>query len=190
MLIGLMDEPAVVTLRIAVPAFVSEPLVPVTVKVELPVVVPVIIERVEVVELPAIMMGFSERDHVAPAGKPVAAKLTLPVNPLRAATVTVYVAVPPGATDVVPGETLTLKSGATTLSVVVAECTSEPLVPVTETFELLAALAGAVATFRVELPDPVIDEDGEKVGVAPEGNPLGVKVTVPVNPFSGATLTV
>ena len=70
-------------------------------------------------------------------------------------------AVPPGATEVVPGETLTLKSGATTLSVAVAECTREPLVPVIEMVELLAGLPAAVETVRVEVPDP-LTEDGEK----------------------------
>jgi hypothetical protein len=99
------------------------------------------------------------------------------------------VAVPPGATDVVPGETLTLKSGATTLSVAVAECTREPLVPVIEMVELLAELPVAVETVRVAVPDPLI-EDGEKEGVAPEGNPLAVKFTVPVNPLTAARVTV
>jgi len=55
--------------------------------------------------------------------------------------------------------------------------------------ELLAELPVAVETVRVEVPDPPI-EDGEKVGVAPDGNPLAVRFTVPVNPFSGETLTV
>ena len=98
-------------------------------------------------------------------------------------------AVPPGATDVVPGETVTLKSLATTLSVAVAERTREPLVPVMETVELLAELPVAVETVRVEVPDPLI-EDGKNVGVAPDGNPLAVRFTAPVNPFSGETLTV
>ena len=88
-----------------------------------------------------------------------------------------------------PGETVTLKSLATTLSVAVAERTREPLVPVMETVELLAELPVAVETVRVEVPDPLI-EDGKNVGVAPDGNPLAVRFTAPVNPFSGETLTV
>lgn len=98
-------------------------------------------------------------------------------------------AVPPGATDTVPGETATLKSGATTLSAAVAEWTREPLVPVAEIVELLAALPVVVETIRVEVPDP-LTEDGEKIAVAPAGKPLAVRFTVPVNPFSGAMDTV
>ena len=96
---------------------------------------------------------------------------------------------PLGATDVVPGETLMLKSGATTLSVAVAEWTRAPLVPVMEKFELLAELPEAVETVAVEVPDPT-SEAGEKVAVAPEGKPLEVRFTVPLNPFSAERVTV
>jgi len=71
----------------------------------------------------------------------------------------------------------------------VVECTSDPLVPVMEKVELLAALLAAVETVRVELPDPLI-EDGEKEAAVPEGNPPAVRFTVPVNPFSAESVTV
>jgi hypothetical protein len=86
MLITFVDEPAVVTLRIAVAECVSEPLVPVMLSVELPVVAPVMMLSVEV---PEVVMEAGENVGVAPTGKPVADKLTAPVNPLSAATVTV-----------------------------------------------------------------------------------------------------
>jgi hypothetical protein len=41
---------------------------------------------------------------------------------------------------------------------------------------------------RVEEPDPTTDM-GLKVPVAPEGNPVTLKETVPLNPFNGETLT-
>jgi hypothetical protein len=75
-----------VTLRIVVAECVSEPLVPVMLSVELPVVAPVMILSVEV---PDVVMETGEKESVAPVGKPVADKFTVPVNPLRAATVTV-----------------------------------------------------------------------------------------------------
>jgi hypothetical protein len=185
-LITLLDEPAVVSLRIAPAACVSVPLVPAILKVELPIVAPVMTLSVEV---PEVVMDAGEKVGVDPASNPVTDKFTVPANPFSAATVTVKVAVPPGATDVEPGETTTLKSGAITLSVEVAECTRELFVPVIEIVELLAELPAAVETVRVEVPDPP-SEGGEKVGVAPAGKPLAVKVTVSLNPFRGATVTV
>jgi hypothetical protein len=187
MLITLVDEPAVVTFRIAAAECVTDPLVPVIVIVELPVVAPVVILSVEV---PEVVIAGGEKLNVDPAGTPPADKLAVPVNPLSAATVTVYVAVPPGGTDVVPGETLMLKSGATTLSTAVAECVAELLVvPVIDTVEVLAELPAAVETVSVEEPDPLM-EDGEKEGVAPVGNPLAVRFTESVNPFTAETVTV
>jgi hypothetical protein len=77
-----------------------------------------------------------------------------------------------------------------TLRVAEAECTREALVPVIEKVELLAELAAAVVIVSVDVPDPPLSEDGEKVGVAPVGRPLAVRFTVPVNPFKGETVTV
>ena len=48
------------------------------------------------------------------------------------------------------------------MSVAVPECTRDPLVPVMDSVELLAALPAAVETVRVELPDTLI-EDGERI---------------------------
>jgi hypothetical protein len=46
----------------------------------------------------------------------------------------------------------------------------------------------AVVIVSVEVPEPVT-EGGLKEAVAPEGNPLAVKLTAPVKPFSAPTLT-
>jgi len=67
------------------------------------------------------------------------------------------VAVPPGATEGETGVTVSVKSGAVTFSVTVAECVSEPLVPVIISGELLAELPGAVITVSVELPGALIE---------------------------------
>jgi hypothetical protein len=66
-----------------------------------------------------------------------------------------------------------------------------PLVPVTVTRELpmyVEALYAAVSV-SVALPE-VAMEAVESWPVTPAGNPPTVSVTVPVNPFTGDTLTV
>ncbi len=45
-----------------------------------------------------------------------------------------------------------------------------------------------VSTVRVDVPEPLI-EVGLKLPDAPEGNPLTLKLTVPVNPPDGVTVT-
>ena len=46
-----------------------------------------------------------------------------------------------------------------------------------------------VVTVNVEFPAPTTVA-GEKLAVAPVGNPLALNVTTPVNPFSAAMLAV
>jgi hypothetical protein len=46
-----------------------------------------------------------------------------------------------------------------------------------------------VDTLSVELPEPVTDV-GLNVAVAPAGNPLAVKLTLPAKPFKAPALTV
>jgi len=80
-------------------------------------------------------------------------------------------------------------AGAVTVSWTVVVWTSEPLVPVMVSVEVLAGVALVVATVNVEgVPGPI--ETGLNVGVAPVGRPLTVKPTVPVNPFKAEALTV
>jgi hypothetical protein len=56
-----------------------------------------------------------------------------------------------------------------------------------------AGVLGPVVTVSVEFTaGPVGDgliEDGLNVAAAPAGNPLTLKVTAPLNPFTAATLT-
>ena len=76
------------TIRVTDAEFVSEPAVPVIVTVELPVGVPDVVVTV-IVELPDVVMEAGEKEAVAPAGKPLALRVTGPVNPLTAPTFTV-----------------------------------------------------------------------------------------------------
>lgn len=77
-----------VTPRIALADWVSDPLVPVIAKVELPVGVLATVVTVRV-EVPEEVIEGGEKEADAPAGKPVAAKATVPVKPFWAPTVTV-----------------------------------------------------------------------------------------------------
>jgi len=142
------------------------------------------------VEFPDEVIDVGTKEDEAPAGNPVAFRLTVPVNPLSAPTFTVYVAVAPGLTDSALGVAESEKSGGTTtFSATLAEFASVPLVPVIVTVELLAELPGGVVTVSVELPGALI-EGGENEAVAPVGNPAAAKLTDPVNPFCTATFTV
>ena len=87
------------------------------------------------------------------------------------------------------GEADKLKSGPETIKVTDAEFVIEPAVPVIVTVELPVGVTDVVVTVIVELPDVVI-EAGEKEAVAPDGKPLALKVTGPVNPLTAATFTV
>ena len=87
MLIGLTDRFAVVTTSVTVAVCVSEPLVPVIVKVGLPAGVLLVVVTVSV-EDPDPLIDGGENDGVAPLGSPLALRLTDPVNPLMALTLT------------------------------------------------------------------------------------------------------
>ena len=76
-----------------------------------------------------------------------------------------------------------------TLRLALAECASEPLVPVTLTVEVPVGVPEVVAMVSVELPEPVIVV-GEKDDEAPRGKPAAAKFTVPEKPFSAVTFTV
>ena len=64
-----------------------------------------------------------------------------------------------------------------------------PLVPVMVNGKLPVGVVLAVVTVMVEEPDVVTDV-GLKLTVAFAGNPLTLKLTVPVNPPVGVTVTV
>src|SRR5580700_8268457 len=126
----------VVTTNVTVAVCVSEPLVPVIVKVALPVGVLLVVVTVSV-EVPDPLTDEGENDGVAPLGSPLALRLTAPLNPLMAPTFTVYVAVPPGFTENELGAAETEKSGGpVTFSVTVAVWLCAPLVPVIVTIPL------------------------------------------------------
>lgn len=187
-LMTLIDE-LEVTARMVLVECVSAPSVPVTVRVKLPVGVLAMVVMVSV-ELPEVLIDAGEKEGDAPAGKPVAVKLTVPAKLFNAATVTVYVAVPPEMMEVVEGATLRVKSGAVTLSVTLVLCAdSSVLVPVIASGQLPPGVFVPVVTVMVELPEPA-SELGEKEADAPVGRPLAAKLTWSVKPNRDPTVTV
>jgi hypothetical protein len=78
---------------------------------------------------------------------------------------------------------------AVTLSGTVAVCVSVPLVPVIVSVTLPAGVLDVVVTVSVVFPG-ALTVLGLNVPTAPVGNPLTVKLTVPLNPFTAPALTV
>jgi hypothetical protein len=78
---------------------------------------------------------------------------------------------------------------ATTVKLTVVVCTTLPLVPVIVSVVVPAGVLLLVVTVSVELPAPVTVA-GEKLGVAPVGNPVALSVTTPPNPFNAPTVAV
>jgi hypothetical protein len=77
-----------------------------------------------------------------------------------------------------------------TLSVAVALWFVVPLEPVTVRVEFAAEVDVVVFTVRVEVPEPPGIDVELKLQVVLAGHPLRPSVTVPLNPFTGATVTV
>ena len=164
------------------------PFAPLIVSVELAagVVPDVVTVSVEVPVLPVMVAGL--KLAVAPVGRPAIVSATLPVRPFTAVLVTVYVTLPPGRTDCVAGVAVRVK--LVTASVTDALCDRLLLLPVTVSVEFPPGVPDVVLTVKVAVPAPPVMVAGLKLAVAPAGNPLTLGVTVPVNPFTAATVTV
>jgi len=86
---GLPVSVKFLTAKVTVVLCVADPLVPVTVNVAFPPGVAAVVATVMVVEPAPPVMVAGLNDAVAPAGKPLAEGVTVPVNPLSAVTVIV-----------------------------------------------------------------------------------------------------
>ena len=173
-----------VTVRVMDVVFVKPPDVPVIVTVNPPVCA--VIEAVSVsVLLVAVLLGLKEA--VTPLGKPEADKLTLPLNPFCRATVTALVLLPPWKRLSVVGEADRVKLPAeTTVRLTVVVLVKAPEVPVTVTVDVpivaeLLAVSVSVAVVCVLV--------GLKEAVTPLGKPAAEKLTLPLKPFHGVTMT-
>jgi len=100
------------------------PELPVIVTVEVPAAA--VLLAVSVKEL-VVVADAGLKDAVTPLGEPDADKLTLPLNPLRGATVIVLEPLDPWTTVRLPGDAERLKSGAAAAGVKVAVDRYAPL---------------------------------------------------------------
>jgi hypothetical protein len=90
MLITFVDDPPeAITFNVTMAVCVRAPLVPVMVTVELPVDVLAVVVMVRVELLPPGVIDVGLNVGVAPVGRPVALKVTAPVNPFNAVALTV-----------------------------------------------------------------------------------------------------
>jgi hypothetical protein len=166
---------------------VREPEVPVIVTVAAPIVAELLAVSVRMLEPVA---GLVPKAAVTPPGRPVAARLTEPVNPFRSVTVMVSVALLPCVTARVDAEAASVKlSGAltTTVSATVVVAVSEPEVPVIVAVEV-PAVAELLAV-RVITLLPVVGLVAN-LAVTPLGNPDAASATLPVNPPMSVTVIV
>src|ERR1039458_2317789 len=136
------------------------------------------------------VVGLVPYATVTPLGRPVAARVTLPVNPPTSVTVMVSVPVLPCATDREVGEGVSVKPGvveALTVRAMVVVAVRLPEVPVMVTVAApTVAVLLAVSVSTLEL----VDDVGLNEAVTPLGRPDAVNVTLPVNPSTSPTVMV
>src|SRR5215467_5441786 len=132
-------------------AWLSVPLVPVTVTVAGPVVA--VLDAVKVrVLVPVVEAGL--KLAVTPAGKPLAVRATVPAKPLIGVTVIVLLPLAPWATVRLAGLADSEKSGVTlvTVSAIVVVWVRLPLVPVIVTVAGPAVAVLDAVKVRVLVP--------------------------------------
>jgi hypothetical protein len=177
------------TTSVTVAECVRVPLVPVIVRVYVPAGVVDAVETVSVA-LPEPETDAGLKLAEAPVGNPPTDRLAVPVKPFTALIDVVYVALLPCATVCELGVAEMLKSdGPCTINVTVPVCVRVPLVPVIVSVYVPAGVVVAVVTDNVELPEPETDV-GLRLAVAPVGNPLTLRFTVSVKPFSALSVVV
>ena len=135
-------------------------------------------ESVDVPEPPVTVPGVRVHEELSDT------RATLPVNPFTGEIATVEVPGEPTTTVTVAGLTVTVKSGCpVTVNVTVAEWLSEPLVPVTVTLTVPAAVK---VHDKVDVPEP----PATVVGVKVHAELLDARATLPVKLFTGEIVMV
>jgi hypothetical protein len=128
---------------------VVEPEVPVMVTVYVPAVAVALAVNVN----PLVpVVGLVPYVTVTPLGNPIAARVTLPVNPPTSVTVTVSVAVLPCVTDRAVGEAASVKPDALTVRLMVMVAVSVPEVPVMVTVAVPAVAVALAVNVSTLLP--------------------------------------
>ncbi len=160
------------------------PEVPVTVTVAMPVVA--VLDAVNVSTLEPVA-GLVPKLAATPLGKPVAVSVTLPVKPFAPVILTVSVALAPCTTETAAAVGASVKLGAAaTVSAIVVEAVRLPEVP-----EIVTVDVPVVAVLDAVKVMPLAPVAGlvPKLAVTPVGSPVAAKVTLPLKPFAGVTVT-
>ena len=161
----------------------SEPLVPVTLTVYVPVLVPegtVIFSVDEKLGVPEEGVSVT----VQPLGYEADSVTGFP-NPLSGVTFIVELPEEPALIVKVEGDAEREKSGVGTVTVTVVECVSEPLEPVTVTVYNPGAVpdgTGIDSVDEADPPDETVSEVGLRLTIQPTGA-LVISETVPLNPL-------
>jgi hypothetical protein len=166
---------------------VKVPDVPEIVTVAVPIVAVALAVKVSTL---VVVVGFVPYATVTPLGRPVAAKVTLPVNPPESVTVMVSVAVLPSVIASVDADGARLKLGTNltaTVSAIFVVAVSVPEVPVMVTVELPAV--AVLLAVRVSTLVAVVGLVA-KAAVTPLGSPDAASATLPVNPPTSVTVIV
>jgi hypothetical protein len=124
------------------------------------------------------------QDAVTPFGSPETAKFTMPLKPFSGLTETAVTPEEPGLT--VRALADSVNEGAATVRVKVVDAVRLPEVPVSVT----VAFATGAEPLAVKV-SVLLEVAGfrEKDAVTPAGRPERERLTVPLNPYSGVTLT-
>ncbi len=175
--LGLIDieKLGAVTFKVTLTECVSCPLVPVIHSAYFPrgVAALVVTVRVELPDPPSTGLGF--RVAVAPTGRPLQLRFTLPVKPATAAIATPNRAVVPCLALSEVGLPEIEKSGLLTANVAEAWCESAPFVPVTVKVKVPGVVAPVVVMVSTEAPEPPGMGLGLNVAAAPAGSPLALR---------------
>jgi hypothetical protein len=157
---------------------------------EVPVIVTVEVSTVAValavkVTTLAPVVGLVPKAVVTPLGRPVAAKVTLPVKPPVSVTVMLSVAVLPCVTETAVGDAASVKPAlAVTVKGMVVDAVRVPDVPVIVTVDVPTVAVAPAANVTMLVPVVGLVP---KVAVTPEGRPVAARATLPVKPFTSAT---
>jgi hypothetical protein len=152
------------------------PEVPVMVTVVVPGVAVLLTANVTTLE---VVAGFTVNVAVTPLGRPLAASVTEPLNGLTSVTVMVEVALVFWASDIVPGEGVSVKLppdlAPVTVSAMVVVAVSEPEVPV-----MVMAVVAAAAVLLAVRVSTLVEVVGlvANAAVTPAGNPEAARVTL------------
>jgi hypothetical protein len=170
--------------------WLKEPLVPVTLTANMPIIEFAAGVMVRVVE-PGPDSDVGLKLAEAPDGRPVTLSEMVPLKPFTPAAVTVYWALLPAMALPTEGEMPSEKSGGgpVMVSVVDPAWFKDPLVPVALKLISPVDAPEVVLIVSVVEPEPVTDV-GLKLPDAPEGNPETAKSIVPLKPPVAVVVTV